>query len=137
MNMKIYLIIFLLFIGTAIFSQAPPQIHFGLQDTLRETFPIDSSIQLNSIMYSSDAIYIYGDTLKAIRMMVDELRRRDSIDEQYRDFMHSAACFINCVPDIFKNKSSSAWVAFWGYFKNNGYYMDTKKSKNPDCCACH
>jgi hypothetical protein len=68
------------------------------------------------ILYDSPAkILIIGDTTKAIKSALEQIRRSDSILVAYYEFMKASVAFSNQVSDYWKTKEHNcAWQKYYG-----------------------
>lgn len=80
------------------------------------------------------SIYIIGDTMQAIRMLVkmmfDNMDQVASTESSLRKVIASGVDFMNQLPGSYKTKAGNCkWPEYWALLRENGY--NVSKIKNP------
>ena len=95
----------------------------------------DSIITYLQYSPSDSSIRIQGDTMKAIRLVMQQYLRSDSMHNAAYDRMwelqklvDAGIGWLNTIPDYWRTKDGSKkWAKYYALLKKNGYYMTKKK----------
>ena len=79
-------------------------------------------------IWNDSSIEIFGDTMRCIKLLLTELKRRDSVEENLYSIMGAGVEFLNHVPDYWRNsKNNPKWKRYWGLLRKQGYYQTRNK----------
>lgn len=86
------------------------------------------SFYVQITIWQDSTIEITGDTMKAIKLLLSELKKRDSIEENLYMIMRAGVEFLNYVPDYWKNRNNNPkWAKYWALLRKQGYVQFNKK----------
>jgi hypothetical protein len=112
------IIIFCIALLSSVITQAQKDIAFA--DPLMRVVVNDSLDVAVMTSISGKEIIIHGDTMAAIRMLLDRIGEEHKKKNEVKDALHKAVLFSNTVVDYFKK--SKEWKDFVAAIETQGYF---------------